>query len=91
MAYVITGSINVRWVPDGAGPMTVPSAQELKLMIGVGAAIQVPGGDSPTQGNFNTAIGGSSSTATAPSVAAALEALIAANLGQIQGFSTGGG
>lgn len=53
--------------------------------------IIVPGGDAPTQANFNTAISGAAGTPTAPSMANDLSVAIAANLGRIQGFATGGG
>lgn len=54
--------------------------------------ILVPGGDSPTQANFNTAISGASGTPTAPSLANDFAVnFIAPNLTRIQGFSTGGG
>ena len=108
MAYQIRYEIEVVWIPDGAGPMSVPSAQKLRLgqiafsglTPGVAGApggsqptgfIQVPGGDTPTQGNFNTALNGAAGTPTAPSMANDLSAAIAANLAQIQGFATGGG
>ena len=45
--------------------------------------VQVPGADAPTAANFNTAITGGMTTD--------LEAQVLANLGQIQGFATGGG
>jgi hypothetical protein len=31
MAYIIKYALEVLWVPDGAGPLSVPSAQKLKL------------------------------------------------------------
>lgn len=80
MAYGLRYSLDVVWIPDGAGPMTVPDSQRLKLVQTTMAL--VPGGDSPTQGNFNTAISGAMVTD--------LEAQIATNLTVIQGWSTGG-
>jgi hypothetical protein len=56
--------------------------------------IVVPGGDTPTQANFRTALTG---TSTAPvggqtgSLAGDIDAQIAAQLGRIQGFATGSG
>jgi hypothetical protein len=88
MAYGIRYSLDVVWIPDGAGPMTVPDAQRLKLSQT--AIVQVPGGDSPTQANFNTAIGVTSGNVIAGSMASDLEAQIATNLTRIQGWSTGG-
>lgn len=82
--YVLKWNLTVAWVGDGVGPMSVPSAQQLKMTEKqYGGVIQVPGGDSPTQANFNTAITGTMTTN--------MEAAVAANLGEIQGFSTGGG
>ena len=34
MAWNFSGNINANWVPDGAGPMSVPSMQTLQLDIG---------------------------------------------------------
>ncbi len=52
----------------------------------------VPGGDAPTQGNFNTAISGAAGTPTAPSMANDLAVNgIAPNLARILTFATGGG
>ena len=51
----------------------------------------VPGGDSPTLGNFNTALTGAAGTPAAGSMAADLNTQINAALAQIQGFSSGGG
>lgn len=89
MGYGLRYSLDVVWIPDGAGPMTVPDAQRLKLVQS--SIVQVPGGDSPTQANFNTAIGVTSGNVIANSMASDLEAQIATNLTRIQGFSTGGG
>lgn len=83
MAYVLTGKFNISWVGDGVGPMSVPSAQTLQATVGPGQATEVvvPGGDSPTTGNVSTAC---------TTLAAALAAILNANIGQIQGFATGG-
>lgn len=88
MAYGLRYSLDVVWIPDGAGPMTVPDAQKLKLVQS--AIVQVPGGDSPTQVNFNTAIGVTAGNVIANSMASDLQAQIATNLTRIQGWSTGG-
>lgn len=104
MAYVIQYQLKVAWVPDGAGPLSQPSAQMMLLgqiaLQGLTIATppstqptgsqQVPGGDAPTQGNFNTALNGSAGTPTG-GMALDLANAIAANLTQIQGFATGGG
>jgi len=34
MAWNLSGQVNVNWIPDGAGPMSVPSMQTLQLDIG---------------------------------------------------------
>ena len=81
MAYGLKYSLNVVWIPDGAGSMTVPDAQR-KLFV-QSSIVPVPGGDAPTAANFNTAITGAMTTD--------LEAQVLANLGQLQGFATGGG
>lgn len=71
MAYRIRLTVDYDWVPDGVGftqlgqqqsnnpgtgstqgPGTVGAAQTLSLI----QAETVPGGDSPTQSNFNTAL-----------------------------------
>lgn len=73
---------------------TVPAQQVIALgqpvLQGIGltagtqsvANVQVPGGESPTAANFNTAI---------DALAVLLKAAVLANLTQINGFSTGGG
>ena len=89
MAFGLRYSMDIVWIGDGSGPMSVPSAQRLKLTQT--AIVQVPGGDSPTAANFNTAIGVTSGNVIANSMASDLEAQVLANLTRIQGFSTGGG
>jgi len=44
MAWNIKGQVNVNWVPDGAGPLSVPSMQTLQLDFGApsGSAIFSP-------------------------------------------------
>lgn len=51
---------------------------------------QVPGGNSPTQANFNNAMTGSDSTPSG-GMALDLATAIATNLTRIQGFASGGG
>lgn len=89
MAYALRYSLDVVWVGDGANSMSVPSAQRLKLVQS--ALLQVPGGDAPSQANFNTAIGVTAGNVIANSMASDLEAQIATNLTRIQAFATGGG
>ena len=82
--YVMTGKMNISWVGDGAGPMSVASAQTLQAEVSypLGNVVQVPGGDAPSTGNVSTAC---------TSVATAIAALLNANIAQIQGFASGGG
>lgn len=80
MAYGLKYSLDVVWIPDGAGPMTVPDSQKLKMVQA--AVVLVPGGDAPSQANFNTAISGAMVTD--------LEAQVATNLTAIQAWATGG-
>ena len=89
MAYGLRYSLDVVWIPDGAGPMTVPDAQRIKFVQS--GIVQVPGGDAPSAANFNTAIGVTSGNVIANSMASDLEAQVLANLTRIQGFATGGG
>ena len=97
MSYQIRYQMDVVWIPDGAGPMSIPSAQRLQLgsMNFSGLTVQnpqnlttgqptgyqqVPGGDAPSQGNFDTAL---------ESMEDDLSTAIAANLTRIQAFATG--
>lgn len=89
MAYGIRYSMTVVWIPDGAGPMTVPDAQRKAFFQS--SIVQVPGADAPTAANFNTAIGVTSGNVIANSMCSDLQAQVLANLGQLQGFATGGG
>jgi hypothetical protein len=84
MAYKIKWAMEVVWVGDGCGAMSVSSAQQLTMLSKQYAgAVPVQGGDAPTQANFNSAITGAMTTN--------MEAAIAANLTQLQGFATAGG
>jgi hypothetical protein len=81
--YVLTGSFSISWVGDGVGSLSVPSAQTLKVSIPRSQAgqVPVPGGDAPSTANISTAC---------TTAATALAAQLNANIGQIQGFATGG-
>lgn len=90
MALRLIYSMSVCEVPDGAGAMSVPSAQ-VKTFTQQ-QIVTVPGtAGSYTLANFNTAMTGSSSTPTAGSMAADLNTQLNAALAQINGFNTGGG
>lgn len=108
MAFQIRYALEVVFVPDGAGPMSIASMQKLKLgsleFAGLTVVnpqnlttgqptgfIQVPGGNTPTQANFRTAMTGAAGAPTAGGMTADLDAAIATNLLRIQGFATGGG
>lgn len=105
MPFLLRYVAEVVYVPNGAGPMSIPSAQKIRLgsleFAGLTVAtpatgqptgyIQVPGGDAPSQANFRTALQGSSGAPTAGGMTADLDAAIATNLARIQGFATGGG
>ena len=94
MAYGLRYNVDVVWIPDGAGAMSVPSSQILSLFNSpsnpagqtagqpLGQASPVPGGDTPTQANFNTAC---------TNMVTDIEAQIAASLTRILAFNTGGG
>ncbi|HYM33417.1 MAG TPA: hypothetical protein VEU47_19110 [Candidatus Cybelea sp.] len=92
MAYQIRALVNIDWIGDGSGPMSVPGAQTLQVQVGNffgavtlggnSAPVQVPGADAPTTGNISTAC-----TTLATQVAA----LLNAKIGQIQGFASGSG
>lgn len=86
MAYMIDWAVRVSWVGDGIGPLTqAPASPSLKINQGstsAGGVVLVPGGDSPTGGNFTTA-----STTIGTNIGTALN--VASVLAQIQGWSTG--
>lgn len=88
MAFGIRYSLDVVWIPDGAGPMTVPDAQRKKFVqTGI---VQVPGGDTLTQANLNLAMGATAGNTVAGSMLADLEAQTATALTQMAAWSTGG-
>jgi hypothetical protein len=95
--YRLNVTVDFLWVPAGVGgsglgqlqanipgmggtsiPGTFGNAQTLRLIVGE----QVPGGNAPTQANFNTAM-----TAAGTDIATLMTAAI---LAQIQAWSTGG-
>lgn len=87
---ILTGTVNCSFVPDGAGQMSVPTVQTIQVSLnaavpsqtGITAGpIQVPGGNSPSTGNLNTA---------AVAFGAAISTLLQANQAQIAAFGTGG-
>ena len=94
MAYGLRYCVEVVELPDGAGGMTVPSSQIISFFNSpgnpagqtagqpLGQASPVPGGDAPTQANFNSACA---------NMLTDIEAKIAANLPRILAFNTGGG
>lgn len=94
MPYQIQAQLVVQYVGPGTGPLQVPSQQAIILgqlgLLGIGlatgnnslAVVAVPGGESPTQSNFNTALS---------TMQTNMQNAIANNLTQIQGFATGGG
>lgn len=89
MAYGLRYTLESVWIGDGANAMSVPAAQRLKMVQS--GIVQVPGGDTPTQANFMTALGVTTGNVIANSVASDLQTQIAANLAKMQAWSTGGG
>ena len=90
MAYVLRYSLNVDWLGDGVSPGANISGAQTKGFT-QSATVLVPGGDAPTQANFNTALSGSAGTPAAGSMSNDLSTQIATALAQIQAFATGGG
>lgn len=94
MAFGVRMKVDVVWIPDGAGGMAAPSAQVLSFFpstvsatglpnTGMAQFAPVPGGDSPTAANFNTAIGNIVSDIEA-------QIAVAATLARIQSWATTG-
>jgi len=86
--YLMTAKVTIGFAPDGADALTVPSAQSFEASYDIqGNAAQgfqlVPGGNSPTAGNINTAV-----VAIAAAISTYLQT--APVLAQIQGWSSGG-
>jgi hypothetical protein len=88
ITYGLRWSVEVVAIPIGAGPMSVPDQQRLKLtqgsLGGGGTVIVASTGLYPTSANFTTAC----TTAGTNMGTAVTEA---APLAQIQGWATGGG
>lgn len=100
MAYFLQYVVEVCFVPDGSGAMSVPSMQKVVFRpsgwpgnspTGGANGAQVPGGNGASQANFNQALSGSTSTPAAASLSLDISQQIAAQLTRIQGFATGGG
>ena len=96
MSYRVRAEFYIDYVGDGVGPMEVPGSPTIKLLTQfsggtapplqgpIAASTIVPGGNTPTQGNFNTAF-----TAVATDMQNQLSANGSALLTRIQGFATG--
>lgn len=90
MAYSIRVVANIDWIPEGAGPQTVPNAQTLAYVIGSQpaaghAAIQVT---ESTIGTVTAAQINTACTAVGSALAAQFGTI---SLAAIQAFSTGVG
>jgi len=90
MAYAIRVVANIDWIPEGAGPQTIPSAQTLAYVIGQQPAaghqaIQVV---ESTDGTLTAAQVNTACTAVGSALASAFGTTY---LGTIQAFSTGAG
>lgn len=88
MAYALRASISADWIPEGAGPASVPSAQTLQLSIGqqpaaTFGAVQVV---ESTDGTL-TAAQVNAAASTLGSLAASYFGTI--QLGTLQGWSSG--
>lgn len=96
MAFVLKYKIDIAWVPDGVGPMEVPTSGVLTFFpsaanpagvsLGSGAFAQgslIPGANAPTLANIATALTNLSTDVQAQ--------ITAAVLARIQAFATGGG
>lgn len=85
---VITATVTFGWVPDGAGAMEVPSAQQLTKkalpVYGDTGMVVVPGGNNPSSANITTAL-----NTLATNMATVFETT--ANLAIIQGWQNGTG
>jgi len=96
MAFVLKYAIDIAWVPDGVGPMEVPSSAMIRFFasaanpagvtLGSGAFAQgslIPGANAPTLANIATALANLSTDIQAQ--------ITPAVLARIQAFATGGG
>ena len=88
MAYGIRYSLDVVWIPDGAGPMTIPDSQRKKFSQS--SIVQVAGGDTLTQANLNNAMGATAVNTVAGSMLADLQAQTALALTMMAAWATGG-
>jgi hypothetical protein len=97
MAFVLKYVFDIAWVPDGVGPMEVPSSAVLRFFptannpagvsLGSGAFAQgslIPGANAPTAANITTALNNAVTDMNAQIAAAGV-------LARIQAFATGGG
>lgn len=84
MSWGVAMQLTVYAIPEGAGPMSVPSAQSMQLNqnspSGGGIVIVPCTGSTPTTANFNTAC----STALTN-----LEAALALQVGTLQNWNSG--
>lgn len=84
----VFGEITIAWVPDGAGPMEVPSAQRLTIkaqpQYGNTGPVVVAGGNTPTGAQVTAAI-----ATLGTNIATVMTN--ATNLGVIDGWVTGTG
>lgn len=78
MALQASVSIVLAYVGNGAGPMSVPAQQSIKLSL---APVTMPGGDSVTAGNLNT---------LGTNIGSAAQTAMNAILSQLSGWTTGG-
>lgn len=83
MAYRLNYTFNLTWVPDGAGPMSVPSAQTL----GFTGTQLVPGGDAPT--TSGTQVTSANLVTVGVSAGVDIGTQLSAQLARIQGFAGG--
>lgn len=89
MGYRLRYTVNVDWVGDGVGPMGVSAAQTMGFSATV-PVTNVPGGNAPTQANFNNALSGADATPTSPSLSYDISTQIAEKLAEIQAWASGG-
>lgn len=89
MAYAIRYTLEVTWLPDGSGPMTIPDAQKKRFQQT--SIVAVAGGDSLTQANLNNAMGATAGNTVANSMLSDLQTQTAAALAQMQAWNAGGG
>lgn len=87
MAYALSFTATVKWIPDGAGPMSVPSAQVLQVTpssngtVTFSGMVPIQGADTLTSANLTSA-----GTSAGVQIGSAAFAYIT----QLQGWSTGG-